>query len=129
MLKTTSKFNPSQKKLPADWRLYVVMEGVDTRLPGIYEWSIEKAGCYIGRYTQISRPTRAYDRHVESLLNGREAYRPEKPNAYRRIHRALIKAHLEGGTIALTILENVHKDRLNLRERELIIERGATLNG
>src|ERR1035437_4737306 len=129
MLKATEKPNTSPKKLPADWRSYVVAEGVDTELPGIYEWQIEGVGSYIGRYSDISRPTRAYDRHVENLLNDRKVYRPKNPDGYRRIHRELIKAYLEGRTVKLTILENVERANLSRRERELIIERGALLKG
>jgi|SRR5665213_1062452 len=114
--------------LPPDWYDYVVCDGVDTSRPGIYEWTIEGAGSYIGRYSEISRPTKAYGRHVRNLLNNVQAYRPSNSNGYRRIHRELERAHREGRRITLTILENPECERLNERERELIAERG-TLNG
>jgi hypothetical protein len=114
------------ERLPSNWYRYVVHDGVDTRKPGIYEWEIENSGSYIGKYTNISRPTRDYARHVLNLLNKRKAYRPQNPDGYRRIHRELIRAYLDNRTITLHILEN--PTDANRRERELIAERG-TLNG
>ena len=89
---------------------------------------IEGVGSYIGKYTQIGRPTKAYGRHVTNLLNNRKAYRPSNPNGYRRIHHELHRAHIEGRRITLRILENVDQTEINRRERQLITERGA-LNG
>jgi hypothetical protein len=117
------------KILPTNWRRLVVTDGVDLTKPGLYEWRIEGVGVYIGKYTDISRPTRAYDKHVENLLNGKMKYRPSNPTGYRRIHHALIKAHLEGRQVTLTIIENAEKVNINYRERTLILERNATLNG
>jgi hypothetical protein len=115
------------KKLRVGWYRYVIHDNVDINRPGIYEWEIENSGSYIGKYTNIGRPTRAYARHVLNLLNDRKAYRPQNPNGYRRIHRELIRAYLDNRTITLRILENPEND-INRRERELILERG-TLNG
>jgi hypothetical protein len=117
------------KILPKDWHHYVVIHGVDVKKPGIYEWQIEGVGSYIGKYSDISRPTKAYGRHVTNLLNNKKAYRRSNPDGYRRIHRELIKAHLEGRRIVLTILENAEKANINRREQELIAERVAVLNG
>ncbi len=118
---------PVPVALPADWYQLVLMPGVDLRLPGIYLWVIEGTGTYVGKFTHSSRPLREYERNVLKLLNGRP-YRPKKPDAFRRIHRALHRAHLEGKHIQLILFENCAPADLNRRELELIAERG-TLNG
>lgn len=113
--------------LPSNWYSLIVVDGVDPNLPGIYQWEIEGGGIYIGKFTHRSRPFGEYERNVLKLLAGRP-YRPQKPAAFRRIHRELHAAHIEGRKITLTILANCLPSELGLRERELIAERG-TLNG
>ncbi|AXV15800.1 hypothetical protein CYG48_08890 [Neorhizobium sp. SOG26] len=113
--------------LPKGWYLLYIADGVDPDRPGIYQWEIEGAGVYIGKYTRRSRPFLEYERNVIKILVGRP-YRPQKPAAFRRIHRELCAAHLEGRAIKLTILENCTPEQLSERESELIRDRG-TLNG
>lgn len=113
--------------LPSGWYQYILTDGVVETLPGIYEWRIEGAGSYIGKYTWINRPKSEYEKNVLKILNG-WPYRPQKPDKFRRIHRELAKAHREGRHITLVILENVEPSSLNQRENELIAERGR-LNG
>ncbi len=115
---------PPRIVLLDNWYKYVVVEGVDERRPGIYEWWIDGVGRYIGKYKRISRPTRAYGRNVANLANGRP-YRPKNPGGFRGIHRALRVAHMRGQRIVLTILENVDSTTIDARERELIAERGS----
>jgi hypothetical protein len=117
----------SFKTLPINWFSLVVAPGVDTSMPGVYQWEIEGVGLYVGKYTHFSRPMVEYERNVIKMLN-RRPYRPKKPTAFRRIHRELYAAALAGIAVKLTILENCQPDRLTARERELIAERG-TLNG
>ncbi len=111
--------------LVEDWYTVRVLDGVDLNLPGIYEWTIEGVGTYIGKYTRISRPLREYQRNI-AKIRLKHPYRPKNPEGFRRIHRALAEA--QGGKVTLTILENVAPEILNAREAELIRERG-TLNG
>lgn len=113
--------------LPDGWYCYRVNDGVDTKKPGIYQWRIEGAGSYIGKYGRIRRPTKEYRRNLIRLLNSR-AYRKANPGGYRRIHHELACAHREGRRIELIILENVCADKINEREGELIKLLG-TLNG
>lgn len=112
--------------LPKDWYSYTVHSGVNTDLPGIYEWHIEGAGSYIGKYGRVRRPTREYRRNVVRLLN-KKPYRKGNPEGYRRIHLELARAWRDGRRIELIILENVRAERINQREQELIANRG-TLN-
>lgn len=118
--------NPTEL-LPLGWYQYILTDGVNETLPGIYEWRIEGVGSYIGKYSQIRRPKWEYEKNVLKILNG-WPYRPRKPDKFRRIHRELAKAHRDGRHITLIILENVDPSSLNQRENELITERGA-LNG
>jgi hypothetical protein len=114
-------------KLPADWYEYVLRDGASEEKPGIYEWQIEGAGSYIGKYGRIRRPTKEYRRNVTRLLNC-QPYRKSKPDRYRRIHHELALAHREKRKITLIILENVDPSHIDKRERALINLRGK-LNG
>ncbi len=113
--------------LPAGWYVYSENDGVDPMKPGLYEWRIADVGSYIGKYGRIRRPTKEYGRNVIRLLN-QKTYRRSNPEVYRRIHRELTNAHLEGRRIELIIIENVDAEYINSREKELIKLRG-TLNG
>jgi hypothetical protein len=106
---------------------FVVVDGVDLARPGIYEWTIEGVGTYIGKYKRISRPQRAYARNVANLLAGKP-YRKSKPYQFRGIHHALAEAVRHRRHVTLTILENPAAWKIDSRELELIAER-STLNG
>jgi hypothetical protein len=110
--------------LPRCWYSYVVNDGVDESLPGLYEWKIAKRGSYIGKYKRVRRPTKEYGRNIIKILQGRP-YRAGNPNGFRRNHRELAQALRDGRTITLTILENARMSEINRRERELIAQRGA----
>ena len=105
-------------------RELIIVEGVDTNLLGIYAWKIEGVGVYVGKYTKKSRPLREYNKNVRRLLNG-QPYRPQKPNGYRVIHRALAKAVQEGSNIELHILENCSAGNHNEREQHYIATLGS----
>ena len=106
------------------WYRYCLTDGVDEGLPGIYEWAVEGAGIYIGKYTGIDRPKLRYGQNVARMLAGLPYHIKSNPTGYRRIHHALKAAHLEGRRITLTILENVSPEKLHAREAELIAQRG-----
>ena len=109
--------------LPADWYELQVEDGVDTTLPGLYEWQIDGVGSYIGKYKRIRRPLQEYRRNVQRLLDGRQ-YRRGNPDGFRRIHRELARAVQEGVHIRLIILENATALDINKRENTLIAARG-----
>lgn len=111
--------------LPKDWCLPA--NGVDLDGSGIYEWRIEGAGSYIGKFGRIRRPTKEYRRNVIRLLNGRP-YRKGNEHGFRWIHHELAWAVYEQRCIQLVIVEIVDVDQINERERALIRERG-NLNG
>ena len=93
--------------------------GVSLDRPGIYAWTIEDVGCYVGKYTRKSRPLREYDKNVHRLHSG-IAYRPQKPDGFRSIHRALAEAVSAGRAIELRIVANTESGDLNELERHYI---------
>jgi hypothetical protein len=117
----------ARSALPNGWYTLFVAEGVDTRKPGIYQWIIGKDS-YIGKYSDIGRPTRHYGRIVERKRAGKK-YRPSNPNGFRKVHLALHNAITKGRKVELRILENVEPESLQARETELIRQLRPTLNG
>jgi hypothetical protein len=67
--------------LHSDWYREIKVPGVRPDLPGIYEWRIEGAGCYIGQYTHVWRPQREYEMNVRRILAGLP-YRKNKPQGF-----------------------------------------------
>ena len=113
--------------MPDIWYRLSISEGVNLDLPGIYEWRIEGAGSYIGRYTYSSRPFGDYARHVRDQFAG-GIYKPKQPDGWRRIHRELYAALLDGRVIELIFVENCALGDLNARETFHRKQRGS-LNG
>lgn len=113
--------------LPTGWCKVVVPVGVDPQLPGIYQWSVEGVGVYVGKYKYPSRPLVEYERNLMKIMEGRP-YKALKPEGFRPIHLALYEAIQSGKLITLTIIENGPVAALTVRRDELIRERG-TLNG
>jgi hypothetical protein len=122
-----AKLQDAVTAMPDTWYRLSVCEGVSPNLPGIYEWRVEGAGSYIGRYSYSSRPFGDYARHVRDQFAG-GIYKPKQPDGWRRIHRELYAALLDGREIELIFVENCSLDELNHRERVHRKERGA-LNG
>ncbi|KQS84800.1 hypothetical protein [Rhizobium sp. Leaf383] len=111
----------------AFWFKLVVPEGIDLSRPGIYQWTIEGVGTYIGQSRNLRSRLREYDNNVRKLAAGLP-YRKSKPYAFRAVHRELHAAKSSGAEITVTILENCGLKELNARERFWIAAR-ATLNG
>ena len=125
-----TRLAPSELLRPG-WCEEIIVPGVSSDLPGIYEWHIEGIGCYIGQYTHAQRPRNEYRLNIERILCQRP-YRLGKPEGFRLIHVELARAAQSRQKITLTLLENhVIKADRNRRERELIAERraDATITG
>ncbi|CAN5770802.1 hypothetical protein BH10ACI4_BH10ACI4_39000 [soil metagenome] len=117
--------------LKSPWYTYVVAEGVDVRKPGIYVWTIEGRGSYVGRYKSIARPTREYADTLRKMLQ-EDRRRKATPGTYRRIHHELKSAYEEMRPITLTIRANANASDSVRIERELVAEYTAlsqSLNG
>lgn len=102
-----------------DFRTLVVAEGATLDTPGLYTWTIEGVGVYVGKFTRKSRPLREYNKNVRNLISGRP-YRKGNVDGFRTIHRELAKALQSQIPIGLTIVENRSPSELNSRERDLI---------
>ena len=117
--------------LKSPWYTYIVGEGVDVRRPGIYVWTIEGRGSYVGRYKSIARPTREYADTLRKMLQ-EDRRRKATPGTYRRIHYELKSAYEEMRPITLTIRVNASASDSERIERELVAEYSAvnqSLNG
>ena len=105
--------------------------GVDESLPLIYMWEMWAAdGRLVGRYVGKAskgarRPLSHYRRNVTNILANRP-YRKARPDAFRRVLRALAEAVAQGHRIRLSLLTNVgpHQD-INEREQALIKQHDA----
>ncbi len=113
-----------RKALP-EWCEYVIDPGVDRMKPGLYQWTIDGADIYIGKYTHSRRPEREYALNVERLLAGKPYH--NKGKDFRAIHYALAKAVQEGRRIELRLLANKDSATILACENELIRLHG-TLN-
>jgi hypothetical protein len=51
-----------------NWFTLVLVEGATLDLPGIYEWQIEGAGSYVGKFKHGSRPLGDYSRNLRNQL-------------------------------------------------------------
>jgi hypothetical protein len=114
--------------LPEPWFEYSVADGVDERKPGIYQWTIEGVGSYIGKYSHIDRPKKQYGRNVENKINVRP-YRRSNEEGFRRIHEALAEAVKKNRKIQLRILQNADPVELNACEQAFIRQLRPELNG
>ncbi len=106
----------------------VISNGLDWELPGIYMWEIEGIGKYIGRYTAKRRPFNEYCNNIRKICQ-KQPYRPQKPDKFRLIHKALHNAMHDGHSITLSLLENVRRDALSEREKYWLHLINPNLNG
>lgn len=114
--------------LPEPWFEYSVADGVDESKPGIYQWTIEGVGSYIGKYSHIDRPRKQYGRNVERKIN-LKPYRRSKEEGFRRIHEALAEAVRSNRRVQLRILQNADPAELNACEQAFIRQFRPELNG
>jgi hypothetical protein len=112
--------------LPWDWCIRDIPAHIDLERPGIYEWRIEGAGCYIGKSKRLRARLREYPNNLRKMIAGLP-YRAGKPEAFRRVHHELHAALAAGRSVTLTVLENCDAGALSERERFWIARRG-TLN-
>lgn len=105
-----------KKQLKSDW--YTVDRGpsVDLSEAGIYQWSIEGTGVYIGKAKVLRKRILAYPRNVRRMLEGKPWHgNPEKN--YREIHHALRQAHDAGTPVIVSVLEVCDPTIRSERER------------
>ena len=112
--------------LDESWMKKEIANGVEPKSSGLYQWSIERVGAYIGHSVNLDTVAQKYKNNVERYLAGLEYH--NKGRDFRPIHRALAKAAKDNRKIILTLLENVEaKADRELRKIELISELRAEL--
>jgi hypothetical protein len=105
----------------------LVAHQVDEQQPLIYMWEIHDAngilrGRYVGKAKRgTHRPLKHYQMNVRRILQG-QPYRKNKPDGFRRVHRALAHAQCQGWHISLDFLCNVGADEdINQLEQHYIM--------
>ena len=100
--------------------------------PLIYRWSVTLDGrteCYIGKTSRgADRPLSAYARAVTKLMAG-QPYRPDAPNGFRRVHRAMAACLQGGGSLHLDLVETASLPDLARREQYYLLRERPALNG
>lgn len=93
-----------RRRLRDDWFQLAVDPTVNMSAAGIYQWSIEGVGVYIGKAKVLRHRLRAYPRNVRAMIEGRPWHgNPERE--YRAIHKALREAYDAGTLVTVTVLE------------------------
>lgn len=96
---------------------------------GIYPWEIEGAGRYVGKATRPRGRFNEHSNNVRKIAEGRP-YRRSKPDEFRRIHRALAQAHIDGRAMTYSVVETCEAGTVLLeRERHWIALLRPTPNG
>ena len=97
----------------------------------IYRWEIKDAagalkGLYIGKAKAGGeRPLKHYKRNVNRLLAGKP-YRASNPEGFRKSHRALADAVLNGYTVTLSFVCNIAEgESIDSVEQSLIKSHGC----
>ena len=76
----------------------------DMGAAGIYQWSIEDVGVYVGKAKVLRKRLRAYPRNVLAMIENRP-WHGNSAKEYRTIHKALREAHDAGTLVTVTVLE------------------------
>lgn len=100
--------------------------------PVIYHWQVRcpdgTTHDYVGKAPNgSSRTWNAYIDNAFKLLNG-VPYRPDLPDGFLAIHRALAEAAVHGGQVLLRLLENCPADEIETRCRHWVGTLGCDLN-
>ena len=88
-------------------------------MAGVYQWSIEGVGVYVGKAKVLRDRLRAYPRNVLAMIEGR-SWHGNPAREYRAIHKALREAHDAETLVTVTVLEVCDPDIRAERERHWI---------
>jgi hypothetical protein len=86
---------------------------------GVYQWTIEGRGVYVGKAKVLRKRLPAYPRNVLAMLQGRH-WHGNPAKKYRAIHEALREACDLGKSVTVTVLENCDASVRAQRERHWI---------
>jgi hypothetical protein len=93
------------QKLRSEWYQQTTDPSVNMNAAGVYQWSIEGVGLYVGKAKVLRTRLRDYPRNIRAMLEGRYWHgNPAKD--YRDIHIALRAAYDNETPVVVTVLEN-----------------------
>jgi hypothetical protein len=113
-----------RQKLRSDWYQQTTDLSVNMNAAGVYQWSIEGVGLYVGKAKVLRERLRDYPRNVRGMLEGR-FWHGDPLKKYRDIHRALRAAYDNETPVFVTVLENCDPTIRSEREQYWIRLRRA----
>ena len=111
---------------PPPWALLVV-PAVENNISGIYSWTVDGVGTYVGKSRNLGNRLREYPNNIRKLTL-KLPYRKSKPSGFRKIHRELLSGILTRRVVKCQIIELCDCSKLAERERYWIGKIGS-LNG
>ena len=108
------------------WALLIIPP-IEKDVSGIYSWTVDGAGTYVGKSCDLKSRLREYRNNVRKMVLGRP-YRRSGSGGFRWIHHELLAGLSTTRHITCEIVERCDRSLLNDREQYWIAERG-TLNG
>jgi hypothetical protein len=101
----------------------MIDNAVNRNAPLLYRIVIDGRFYYIGCANSARRPLIHYGRNVQRLKDGK-AYRKNKPDGFRAIHRQLFEASQNGWNIVIELLRNVSPhSKFSEESREIELHR------
>jgi hypothetical protein len=107
------------KTLKPEWYRLTIDPSVDMEAAGVYQWSIEGVGLYVGKAKILRKRLPAYPNNVRRMLENLPWHgNPSKK--YREIHHALRQAYETQTPVTVTVLETCDPSVRVARERHWI---------
>ncbi|WP_174285623.1 hypothetical protein [Sphingomonas bacterium] len=103
-------------ELRRDWFHLIVDASVNMDGAGVYQWSIEGEGLYVGKAKVLRKRLRDYPQNVRSMIEGR-FWHGDPTKDYRAIHHQLRKAYDAEICVVVTVLETCDAAVRSERER------------
>jgi hypothetical protein len=113
-----------RQKLREDWYRREIDPSTNLDAAGVYQWSIEGVGVYVGKAKKLRTRLSAYPRNVLAMLEGR-SWHGDATKDYRQIHHKLRAAYETGKVVMVTVLETCEPEVRANRERHWIAVRRA----
>lgn len=108
-----------KQKLRDEWFRLAIDTFINMNDAGVYQWSIEGVGVYVGKAKVLRTRLPAYPRNVLAMIENRP-WHGNPARKYRDIHNALRKAHDAGTFVTVTVLETCDPSVRAERERHWI---------
>ncbi len=108
------------------WALLIIPP-IEKKVSGIYSWTVDGAGTYVGKSCNLKSRLREYRNNVRKMVLGRPR-RKSGSSDFRWIHEEMLAGLKTKRRVNCEIVELCHRSVLNERERYWITKIG-TLNG